>query len=497
MYERARTDGPDPERIASPLRDGEAHDPVRAADDGLTRALRHRGLIGAGAVFGLVAALGFATLALPRYTASTQIIIDPTDLRVVDNSLRAPSAFSDQQIAQVEDEVRVLTSSTVLNRVVATEHLDADDEFNGSRPTLTARLGARARGLLGLPPAAEPAPVPAEAAMRALAKAVTAKREERTFVVDVAVAAREPAKAARLADAVVAAFLDVSQDARNDAARRADASLKDRLGDLRQELETAEQRVVDFKTRNALVAAVGQSVAEQQLVAASTRLGDARTQLADAQARYGQVLQAERSGDAGAMPDALQSPTVTSLRAQLADVLRREGNLAATLGARHPVMAEMHAQDASIRALVREELNRVGAAAKGNLDRAVAAQTAAQAAYASSESRVTAKNALSVRLAELEREVQSDKTVYEAFLTRTRELGQQAQIDVANISVISPAQVPDTRTWPPKPLYLLGAGLLAGLALGVGAALALEHVSGGHGATPEELAPDRRYPSRA
>jgi uncharacterized protein involved in exopolysaccharide biosynthesis len=431
-------------------------------------------LVVVSALVCVVAAMAFSLLAIPRYTASTQIIIDPTDLRVVDNSLRPSTEFSDSQIALVEDQVRVITSSTVLRRVVEKENLDKDPEFNGSRQSLTHSVSDAFYAIFGASGHLPTDMTPVIQATRALAKNVTAKREERTFVVDVGVTSRNPQKAARLADAVSAAFLEVSAQKRNEAARRAAHALKSRLGQLKASVETAEQQVEDFKKRNNIVAAVGQSVTEQQLVSAGARLSNIKNRVADAQSSYAQLLHAEQSGDVGAVPQALQSSTVMALRSQLADVMRREGNVAATFGPRHPEIAEMSAQERSIRTLLREELARIASVTKSDLDRARADQQAAEASFKGLEANVTAMNELSVRLDELERDAHADRTVYEAFLTRTRELDQQEQIDAANISVISPAQTPETRTWPPRPLYLIAAGLILGLALGFGLALARE-----------------------
>jgi uncharacterized protein involved in exopolysaccharide biosynthesis len=78
----------------------------------------------------LVAAL-FAMLAPHRYTATTQILIDPTDLHAVGNELTPTNQANDATVLQVESQVRVLTSDSVLRRVVTAEGLDRDPEFVG------------------------------------------------------------------------------------------------------------------------------------------------------------------------------------------------------------------------------------------------------------------------------------------------------------------------------------------------------------------------------
>ena len=64
-----------------------------------------------------------------RYTAVTQILIDPTDLRAIGNELAPANQADDANVFQVESQVRVLTSDSVLRRVVKAEGLDKDQEL--------------------------------------------------------------------------------------------------------------------------------------------------------------------------------------------------------------------------------------------------------------------------------------------------------------------------------------------------------------------------------
>ena len=70
----------------------------------------------------------FVALAPHEYTAVTQILIDPSDLRAVGTETQ-PAQASDAALLQVESQVNVLTSDAVLRRVVASEGLDRDPEF--------------------------------------------------------------------------------------------------------------------------------------------------------------------------------------------------------------------------------------------------------------------------------------------------------------------------------------------------------------------------------
>ena len=426
-------------------------------------------LVAATVVVCAGASLSYGMLATPRYIAYTQLIVDPANLRITERSLTTPSPFSDTLIAQVESQVRGMTSDNVLRRVVRVEKLDQDEEFIADSKTSMFRSNATLRASAGLGSTSEG---PTLQAIRALAKRVTAKREERTYVVNVGVSTREPEKSVRLADALVASFLQEQADARAEAASRVATSLGSRVAQLRERVEAAEQRVEEFKQHHNMVAAIGQSVTEQQLVEANVRLGQARAAAEEAQARHDQLLRIQQGrGDPGAIPDALLSTTISNLRAQLAEVLRRLGDLETTRGPRHPELAEVRGQERSLRRQVNEELARIAAVSSGNVARARANAQAAERASSALRAAVTSSSEASVRLRELEREVLANRTVYEAFLNRNREIVEQEHVDTANVRVISRAMLPERRSSPPRNLVLLLVGLSAGLGLGIVLAL--------------------------
>ena len=314
--------------------------------------------------------------------------------------------------------------------------------------------------------------------MRVLAKDVTVKREERTYVVEILVTTSEAAKSARLADAVVSAFLTFSANQHTEGSRRVAASLQSRLSDLRQSVENAEQKVVEYKRQHNIVAAIGQSVTEQQLADANKRLEDSDKRVGDLRSRYNQVLQAQRGRDKGAIPEALQSLTVSNLRSQLALVVQKKDDAAAPLGPRPPDFHKAVNEERGIRNLLKEEIGRIGSVANSDLTRALADRKAAQAAFDDLRAAVTSNSELAVRLRELERELEASRTVYEAFLVRTREVAEQEQIDPVDVRVISTGQPLEGRAWPPSLILTLIAGGALGLGLGVACALLQDFAAG-------------------
>jgi len=412
-------------------------------------------------VAALALAVMFVVLVPHEYTAVTQILIDPTDLRAVGNETTTPTQMSDAALLQVESQVQVLTSDAVLRRVVNSEGLDHDPEF-ARRPSLLSVL----MGKDTIPGGS------ALAALNELKRRVAVKRAERTFVVEVNVTSRDPLKAVRLANAVAQAYLAEQTDVRAAAARQVSQSLSARLKELKDRVRDAEEKVEGYKARNNLVAANGQLVTEQQLTELNNQLGAARVHTAEAKARLDQVEQAQRKKDeTGAFLEAVQSPTITALRSQYAEVMRREAEQKTTLGDLHPAVIEIEAQAERLRGVIDAEVNRIALSARAEYERAKSSEQTLADNFDTLKNSAIASNEAMVGLRELDRDVQASRSVYEAFLVRARETGEQEQIDTKNIRVLSKADLPQRRSSPPPSLLVAMAALIFGAVAGTGIVL--------------------------
>ncbi|MFZ0528087.1 MAG: GumC family protein, partial [Xanthobacteraceae bacterium] len=421
---------------------------------------RGRSTILLAALAGLALAVAYIALAPREYTAVTQILIDPSDLRAVGTETQ-PAQASDAALLQVESQVNVLTSDAVLRRVVDAEGLSRDPEFVRG-PSLLSILSGRndlpgGRSL---------------AALNELKRRVKVKRDERTYVVEVDVTSRDPNKAVSIANAIAQAYLAEQTQARADATRQVSQSLTSRLKELKDSVREAEDKVEDYKQRNNLLAANGQLVTDQQLTEMDNQLSAAHTRTADAKGRLEQVEAVQRSKDeTGAFPATLQSPTITALRTQYAEVMRREAEQMASLGALHPAVIDIQAQAERLRRMIGAEVDRAAIAARTEYESAKSSEQMLAANFATLKETAMGNSEAMVGLRELERDAQASRDIYQAFLVRARETGAQEQVDTKNIRVLSKADLPQKRSSPPPSLLVALAAMMLGAAAGTGIVL--------------------------
>ena len=105
--------------------------------------------------------------------------------------------------------------------------------------------------------------------------------------------------------------------------------------------------------------------------------------------------------DAGATPEALQSPTIANLRSQYAETKKRQAELHSELGPRHPALRQVEQQVEDLRRSIGEETNRFLQAAKNDLTRAQDYETSLNKALDVQKRQSVQMSQAAVRLREL------------------------------------------------------------------------------------------------
>jgi uncharacterized protein involved in exopolysaccharide biosynthesis len=426
-------------------------------------ARRHKAFILGCAV--ACALLGFAaSKALPpRYVAVAQIYIDPAALPGESKDVPAPGQDSNGFINYVESQSLIITSRAVLERVVANEKLDADPGYAG---------GWRFPSFLSSSTGPQD---PAAAAAAVLESRIQVKRPERTFIIDLSVSDRDPIKAAALANATAQAYIDVSSSWQADASRQAEVSLAARLDALRKQVLDAEKKVEDFKADNGLVGTRDLLVTEQQLRDVNAQMTVARAKEAEARARLDQIDKAHRpGGDVPALASAINSASLSALRAQQALARQRLADLAGQLGPRHPQIIDAKAQVGAADAAVEAELARFAESQRIEYQSDKQLEASLGRQLDALKAQTNANGQSSVGLRDLEREADAARSVYELFVTRSRDAGEIQRVEPTRTRIISLATAPKSRAFPPSGTLMAVAGLLVGLGLGVAGSLARE-----------------------
>ncbi|SFK63863.1 Uncharacterized protein involved in exopolysaccharide biosynthesis [Mesorhizobium albiziae] len=456
-YEQPRT-ADDPDLYWRPL-----IDPMRV----VMGVVNSKGIILATTVIGALLGVAIAVSTPKQYESVAELLIDPRDLKIVDRDLTQSGLPSDATMAIVENQVRVLTSGTVLNKVVDKLNFTADPEFNGEGAGAISSPIAILRSLLSRD-SGSAGDNRRALAVSNLAESLTVERGGKTFVVVISARSRNPEKSALIANTLTDVFLQTYGEIQSDTAGRAADELTSRLAQLRADVEAAERKVEAYKTENDLVDAQGRLISDDEMVKLNEQLSIARARTLELNAKSASTRELDVNAVvAGTLPEEITSNVMTELRSQYAS-LRQEGDrLAVKLGPRHPQRLAAEAQLAGAREQIQAELRRIISANQVELKRAVQLEQQLASRLAQVKVRQGGVSEDMVALRELEREAAAKRAVYESFLLRARETGEQRDLNTANMSVISKAYPPLQAVGPSRSMISI-AGMMLGLLAGIG-----------------------------
>ncbi len=421
----------------------------------------------------------------PRYASTATVLINEHTADVLNlKALEARTQDVGVDSSAVDTQVEILRSRALASRVVDQLNLDADPEFNGDlRPPgrfdfLKRLIGAGATG---------PATTPAgkqrehENVVNAVLGDLLVKRAGVAYTVNLVVTTLNPNTSTAIANAFAQRYLTEGLDAKIDESKNATSWLDGRLAQLRQQAETADAAVEQYKIANNLLSAQGATLTEQEISNLDVQLATARAQDAEQDAKLKtaqkQLAAGSNGGDVG---EAISAPVIVSLRAQHAQASAHLADIQTRYGERHPEMIQARRSLADIDAQIQVQIERIISNLKAQSQVAHTRTESLAATADQSRGSLANNNRATVQLDDLQRNADAAKVLYEALLSRYKELTAREGNQQSDAQIVSPAQLPTAPSFPNKKLDLLLAivlGLVAGSAAVLTAALLQRGVS--------------------
>jgi succinoglycan biosynthesis transport protein ExoP len=426
------------------------------------------------------------------YTATAQVLLEPQRAKLPGSEIIADVSLD---LAMIESQTAIIRSSEFLRRVVEKERLVSDAEFGPGAPqgaSLVANAGpANASDQTGSTQRArdEPAVAPSVlAATEALKGAVTVSAGQgQGYVLAITVTSADPARAAKLANAIANMYLVDKLDTRFEAAQRASTWLSDRLAELRNQLRASEEAVAEFRAAHGIYQSRGNvTLNQQQLSELSGKLVEARADAAQKKARVDLLLSIEeKGGSLQNLPDISNAGSLATLRHQAATLSQQEADLLARYGAPHPLVVNVRAQQRDVDRAIAAEVRRLAASVKNEYELAQSRVASFEQSLQQATGQVNVDDTTSIRLRELERAVTVNKSLFEDFLQRAKITQEQSTFEAREARIITRALPPGSPSYPNKTKYM-SAFVIIGLLVGIGGAFAKEMLNAGF-TTPKQV----------
>jgi len=289
-----------------------------------------------------------------------------------------------------------------------------------------------------------------------------------------------PSRATKVLDAVVRSYVAHNMDQAVESTSSAVEWLGEQLESLRSELSDSELALHEYKL-NKQIASVGIDDQSDMLRGEIGQLTEERTRvrakIQEAKARLSQLAKVDVT-DPEVIPqmELLDSHELKTLRSAYIESVRNQSALVGSgKGENHPdVQAALARVNATSRALTAEVQN-IKTGAQKQLSALEQQEGGLRQLLAEAEKKALDLNLMEIEYNRLKRTKDNNEKLYGLVLERSKEAGLTQALRVNNIQVLAPA-----RTSPipvePRMSLILAAGVLAGLALGLGAALARERM---------------------
>lgn len=413
------------------------------------------------AVFALVmgAAVAYAVLTPKSYMSTAKLLIEP---RKADPVQPRESAPGDQAPSSdfIDTQLLVLDSPQLAQKVVTALNLIEDQQIGdgaGSAEQFDPEHVAQDRRRL------------TSAALR-LRSLVTIRRAGQTSLIEVAATTRSPTQAARIANEYVNQYLSSIATAKKTGESEMNAQIDSRLGTLSAAAERADRDLQNYKVANGLMSSEGATMAEQEASTLNQQVAQAKALLAERQGRLGAARRQMAKGGGGSdVSSALSSGTIGALRAQEAESSRTLAQLRSRYGERHPSIAQEQQRLADVQRQIQAEIDRILSSLEAEVNVAASGLASLEASQGQSRSRLAGNASAQVGYLDLERKAVAARTIYEAFLNKSRGTAARDGIEQPIASLSSGAVAATAPSAPNVRLAYL-VGLLAAL---IGASLAV------------------------
>lgn len=411
---------------------------------------------------GLILAVLATLFTTPLYRSKVTLEVNPPRYEIMSGDKNADGGLASVDPYEfINTQVGLLKSRSLAQRVAEDLNLSSNPEFANQEAQPATRLKQAtakvARGLQVTPP-------------------------KEGQLIDFSYVAASPQAAAQVANAYADGFIDSTLQRRYEASAYARDFLQRQIVKTRGDLERSERQLVTYAQSQGIIdtseggqgerGADAGSLQGQSLVALNEALAQATARRVAAEGAY-------RSGlAAGATSDVTSS--TSTLRQSRAALEAEYQDKRTLMKPDHPEMMSLRSRIDELDRQISRETTSVASSRNATLQSeyraALSAERALQARVAGLKGQVLDLRGRSIQYTILQREVDTNRALYDALLQRFKEIGVAGGIGSAPVSIVDRADVP-AAPFKPNLLWNLLAGLGLGLAAGVIAAFLLEFLN--------------------
>ena len=427
----------------------------------ILRALKeHAKLIVAATIGGVLLAVIATMMTTPLYRAPVILEVNAPKVEVL-NAEQSRTVESAPTYEMVATQIGLLSSRTLAERV-------AQDLNLASNPAVVDQSGDPASRL--------------RAATNVVAGGLRIEEPDDGHLIKFSYISANPDVAALVANGIAEGFIKSSLQRRYDASNYARNFLQQQIAKARGDLEQSERSLVAYAQAQGIIntgsgdsasaPSDANSLQGESLIALNKALAEATARRVMAEGNY---RQAQLAGSGAAATGSTSG--MRSSRAALEAEYQEKRTL---MKPDHPDMVALKSRIDEIDRQIAAEQSRVAGGQTNTLLAEYRAATAAEGALKARVNQLRGSvldlRGRSIQYTILQREVDTNRSLYDALLQSFKEVGVTGGVGQSPVSIVDRAEVPQG-PYTPNLLFNLLVGLGLGLAAGIALALALEFIN--------------------
>lgn len=406
----------------------------------------------------------------PIYSSTVTLLVEQNKAKLLSIDEIYSGVSSDQ--SHYQTQVELLQSNALMEGVVDRLKLTAHPLFD---PRAQHSVLKELFASMGMGAAAVSEQEIRKHVVAALADRVSVEGSKKSQLIKVSVSSSDPQLAATIANAIADVYIEADMEARYKRTQKATDWMNSHLTSLKTKLEQSERALQVYREQHNLIDTKDLSLsgAAGQLEVMLKSLVEARMARAQARSNLDQVARAR--GNELSMPVVQRNPLVANLMGTVSEQERKVSELSNRYGNQHPKLIQAQAELKQAKRNLQIQVGDVVNGLEREYEVARANESALAGAVAETKQGIQGTNRKEFELTTLERDVKSNRDLYDMFMGRLKETSTASDLQSVVARVVDPAIVSDVPVKPKKRMIVILAFVLS-LMLGVAVAFLLEHL---------------------
>jgi len=307
------------------------------------------------------------------------------------------------------------------------------------------------------------------------------------MVVDLSFTGRYPKVIAEIANAVAEEYINMTLEAKIEAAQKMMRKLNEQLAQQRKKVEESEIALQKYKEKENIVSLEErQNIVVQRLSQLNALVTGVKTERIAIETRYKELKKlSDQPEMIESLPSILSNAMIQQLKTDYVALQRRYSEASKKFGAKHPKMLELRSQIGLMKQKIALEVKKNVTSLMTEYKVAQSKEATLTEALESQKKDAIELNRKAIEYKILERDAQSNRQMYNILITKMKEADVSSDLKGTDIRVIDPAQIPRSPIGPKRGFNILFAAFI-GLGLGMAFAFFLEYIDTSM-KTPEDI----------